>query len=113
MLQIKKYEGADKEMDENLRMCISTNERDHKKFLQIYKTGTKLDKFGSDLLIFVGPGLERIGRIEKITHFFILLICISAWNAKISLFIYVMLHLLIMMAGRWIIRFSSGKLDAI
>ena len=72
MLQIKKYEGADKEMDENLRMCISTNERDHKKFLQIYKTGTKLDKFGSDLLIFVGPGLERIGRIEKITHFFII-----------------------------------------
>lgn len=113
MLQIKKYEGADKEMDEHLRMCISTNERDHKKFLQIYKTGTKLDKFGSDLLIFVGPELERIGRIEKITHFFILLICISAWNAKISLFIYVMLHLLIMMAGRWIIRFSSGKLDAI
>ena len=53
MLQIKKYEGADKEMDENLRMCISTNERDHKKFLQIYKTGTKLDKSGSDLLIFV------------------------------------------------------------
>ena len=24
-----------------------------------------------------------------------------------------MLHLLIMMAGRWIIRFSSGKIDAI
>ena len=63
MLQIKKYEGADKEMDENLRMCISTNERDHKKFLQIYKTGTKLDKLETELLIFVGNGLERIGRI--------------------------------------------------
>ena len=43
MLQIKKYEGADKEMDENLRMCISTNERDHKKLpaniQNRYKTG--------------------------------------------------------------------------
>ena len=105
-------------MDENLRMFISTNERDHKKFLTTYKTGKKLDRFGSNLLIFIGPGYEEIGRLEKTAHGFILLFCIlfsdmATKGIKLGLFIYVILHLLIMMAGRYITNFSKVKLDAI
>lgn len=58
-------------MQENLRQYLERNEADHKKYLQMYEIGIKLQSFGKNALLLF---FTEQSRAELILHMFILFI---------------------------------------